>query len=168
MAKDFSSSRAALTARRLEGAQETGRDTTRTTDPTDQKDIPDHVAACWTKEKEELAQGVVSAAWGLTGHFSVKGKQFLCASLVLCILLSPLLVLFSFLFCPSKLSWSQPMGFSQSSSPSHCEGLSEGWVVFCCLLGWNTIIGFSPSYPHFIPLESWMPDVGWLTQLRLL
>jgi len=43
----------------------------------------------------------VAAAQGLAGHWSVGGEQLHCASLVLCILSSLLLLS---LFCPIKLS----------------------------------------------------------------
>lgn len=162
MAKDFSSSHAALPARRLEG----GTKNWEGTQPGQLIPQTKGIFLCGSmldnKKKRRVSQGVVSAAWGLTGHRSVSGKQLLCASLGLYILLSSLLLLlFSFsvlLNCHCLDLWALP--FCQLSSPSHHGALSEGWMVFCCLLGLNTTVVFSPSYPHFIPLESWMPDLG--------
>lgn len=164
MAKDFSSSHAVLPARRLEGGTKNWEGTQPGQLVPQTKGIFQTVwqHAGQKKKKGRVSQGVVSAAWGLTGHHSVSGKQLLCASLGLCILLSSsLLLLFSFsvlLNCHCPDLWALP--FCQLSSPSHHGASSEGWMVFCCLLGLNTTIVFSPSYPHFIPLESWMPDLG--------
>ena len=64
-----------------------------------------------------------TAAWGCAGHQSAGGEQLHCASLVLYILAVVLLLLLFFLFCPNKLSLSQPTSFSFfSDSLPHATG----------------------------------------------
>ena len=83
--KDFSASHA------LPGAQEAGRGHSQT----GQRAIPYHMTSCPVYKLGELARGAVIAARGWAGHRSVGGEQLHCASLVLYIPLSLLLLLFS-------------------------------------------------------------------------
>lgn len=80
-------------------------------------------------------QGAV-AARGLAGHRSDDGEELHCESLALYILLLLLSLLFPLLFCPIKLSSSQPTIFylffpSQFSPPSQWEAGGEPTAARC-------------------------------------
>ena len=91
LVKDFSASHA-LPARSWEGAQP-GQLT-----QTGQRDIPYHVTSCSVYKLGGVSWEMVTAARELAGHWSVGGEQLRCASLILYILLSLLLLLFSLPF----------------------------------------------------------------------